>query len=143
MAQRGRKSTAKLSVVAGSIHGQIRPEPPSDLPERQAALWRAIVESEPIDLFKTVASQMMLRELVRYADTSDTLAVKLNEMTSDDLSDPESIKHFGDLLKMRDVVTKQIAALATKLRISNQAKYLPNKVARATRDLAVGRKPWE
>lgn len=143
MAQRGRKSAARLSVVAGTIHGQTRPKPPADLPERQAKLWRDIVESEPIDLFKTVSSQLMLRELVRYADTSDTLAIALNEMSSDDLSDPESIRHYGELLRMRDTATKQIAALATKLRISNQAKYLPNTVARATRDLTVGKRPWE
>ncbi|EQA96841.1 phage portal protein [Sphingobium baderi] len=42
MAERGRRSAASLSVVAGSIDG--RPSPPSDLTKVQKEVWERTVE---------------------------------------------------------------------------------------------------
>src|SRR5688500_750913 len=124
MQQRGRKSSASLSVVAGSIDG--RPQPPSDLSEDQCEIWNRVVASEAADFFKTGACQ---QQLARYC-------VHLSEVSwlDDQIADakqPESDASFAvidRLMKMRDREDRACITLATKLRLTNQSRYRADKV---------------
>lgn len=140
MAERGRKSAASLSVVVGSIDG--RPKPPADLTKAQAEVWDRTVSNEAADVFKTAALQQLLTEYCRHVVSAKKLAgmieaqEKLSEMSEDDLGD------YDKLLKMRDRETKAIADKATKLRLTNQARYTPQAAATAAKK-STERKPWQ
>lgn len=140
MAERGRKSAASLSVVAGSIDG--RPSPPDDLTQAQKDIWARTVANEAADTFKTAALQQLLKEYCRHVVSAKKLAAmieateQLPQMSPDDLTD------YDRLLKMRDRETKAIADKATKLRLTNQSRYTPQAAATAAKKGAE-RKPWQ
>lgn len=140
MAERGRRSAASLSVVAGSIDG--RPAAPNDLTKDQAQIWERTVANEASDVFKTAALQQLLKEYCRHVVSAKKLAAMIEAteglatMTPDDLAD------YDRLLKMRDRETKAIADKATKLRLTNQARYTPQAAATAAKKGAE-RKPWQ
>jgi len=140
MAERGRKSAASLSVVVGSIDG--RPQAPDDLTSEQKAIWERVVANEAADVFKTAALQQLLKEYCRHCASALKLArmieatEALREMSSDDLED------YDRLLKMRDRETKALADKATKLRLTNQARYTPQAAATAAKK-GGERKPWQ
>ncbi len=72
MGQRGRKSGAALSVVAGSIIG--RPFAPESLSDFETELCDGIVGGEPADAFKTVSNQRLLVEYCRHVESAEHLA---------------------------------------------------------------------
>lgn len=141
MAERGRKSAASLSVVVGSIDG--RPQSPADLTKDQAEIWTRTVANEAADVFKTAALQQLLKEYCRHVVSAKKLASmveameRLAEMSPDDLTD------YDKLLKMRDRETKAIADKATKLRLTNQARYTPQAAATAAKKAGQEAKPWQ
>lgn len=141
MAERGRKSAASLSVVAGSIDG--RPAAPTDLTKDQKIIWERTVANEAMDVFKTAALQQLLKEYCRHVVSAKKLAgmieatEALPQMTPDDLAD------YDRLLKMRDRETKAIADKSTKLRLTNQARYTPQAAATAAKKAGEGLKPWQ
>lgn len=140
MAERGRKSAASLAVVVGSIDG--RPSAPADLNEAQQEVWARTVANEAADVFKTAALQQLLKEYCRHVVSAKKLAAmieateQLPQMSPDDLGD------YDRLLKMRDRETKAIADKATKLRLTNQARYTPQAAATAAKK-GTERKPWQ
>lgn len=140
MAERGRRSAASLSVVVGSIDG--RPSPPTDLNKAQVEVWERTVANEAADVFKTAALQQLLKEYCRHVVSAKKLAAMIEatealpQMTADDLGD------YDRLLKMRDRETKAIADKATKLRLTNQARYTPQAAATAAKK-GTERKPWQ
>jgi hypothetical protein len=141
MAPRGRKSSASLSVVAGSIDG--RPHAPADLTEGQREIWDRVVANEAADTFKTAALQQLLKEYCRHCASSLKLSrmieaiEALPKMSSSDLAD------YDRLLRMRDRETSAIASRATKLRLTNQSRYTPQAAATAAKRAAEGLKPWQ
>lgn len=142
MAQRGRRSAASLSVVAGTIDG--RPPAPAELNKDQREIWERTVANEAADVFRTTALQQLLKEYCRHVVSAKKLAAmieameQLPEMSPDDLSD------YDKLLKMRDRETKAIGDKATKLRLTNQSRYTPQAAATAARNAApTERKPWQ
>lgn len=140
MAERGRKSAASLSVVVGSIDG--RPQAPDDLNKAQKDIWARTVANEAADVFKTAALQQLLTEYCRHVVSAKKLAAmieateQLPQMSPDDLAD------YDKLLKMRDRETKALADKATKLRLTNQARYTPHAAATAAKK-GTERKPWQ
>lgn len=140
MAERGRKSGAALSVVAGSIDG--RPSPPASLSKEQSEVWERTVANEAADVFKTSALQQLLQEYCRHVVSARRLAGLIETVEGQkDLTD-EDLKAYDKLLKMRDRETKAIADKATKLRLTNQSRYTPQSAATAAKK-ATDRKPWQ
>jgi len=141
MAERGRRSAASLSVIAGSIDG--RPKPPADLTKDQAEIWERTVANEGAEVFKTAALQQLLKEFCRHIVSAAKLAAmieameKLKQMSADDLGD------YDKLLKMRDRETKAIGDKATKLRLTNQSRYTPQAAATAAKKSGSDLKPWQ
>lgn len=127
-----RKSTAALSITPPAITGPA--EPPADLTEDQAALWREVVESKPSDWFGP-DSLPVLKEYVRAATTCDRLAVVVERALE------EGSDGLPKLLEMRDREAKRVAVLATKLRLTQQSRYTPKAAGTADRK-AGGARPW-
>jgi hypothetical protein len=143
MIQRGRKSAAARAVVVEGGFAR-RPEPPSDLNVRQRAIWREIVASEDPDFFATGALRGLLADYCRRREAAESISENINLFHPDWLRNSEGAKRYKQLLTMRDMEIRGAASLATKLRLTNQARYhheKANTTARAA--LARVRKPWE
>ena len=140
MAERGRKSGASLSVVAGSIDG--RPSPPADLTKEQAEIWERTVANEAADVFRTTALQQLLKEYCRHVASAKRLAGLIQNIEAQRELEGDDIGAYDKLLKMRDRETKAIADKATKLRLTNQSRYTPQAAATAAKK-ASDRKPWQ
>lgn len=135
-----RKSEAALSVIVGTIDG--RPRPPSDLTDAQREVWERTVANEAATFFNTAALQQMLKEYCRHVVSAGKLAKMIEVVEESKAFDDESIKAYDKLLVMRDRETKAIGDKATKLRLTNQARYTPQAASTAAKKTAE-RKPWE
>lgn len=136
----GRKSTAALSVVAGTaIDG--RPRAPADLTEFQQGVWERTVANEAADVFKTAALQQLLRDYCRHVETAERLSVQIDRATADGSN--MSIDDLTKLVRLRDCETKASADKATKLRLTNQARYTPQAAATASKNQGQANKPWQ
>jgi hypothetical protein len=139
MQQRGRKSTAQLSVVAGTaIDG--RPKAPDSLTDEQREVWERTVQSEPADQFKTAALQQLLAEYCRHTVTAQRLSEQADLWTAEGSN--HSLQDIDTLLRMRDRETKALADKATKLRLTNQSRYTPGAAATAAKNSGNALKPW-
>lgn len=138
MRQRGRKSTAQLSVIAGIIDG--RPRPPSSLSKEQAEVWDRVVGSEAQDFFKTAALKELLaaycRHVVRAMWLETEIVAAMGPGSELDLED------IDRLLKMAERETRATLSIATKLRLTNQARYTPQAAGTKARN-AGERKVWQ
>lgn len=138
MQQRGRKSAASLSVVAGTIDG--RPKPPSELTKEQQEIWNRVVASEAADFFKTGAVQQQLaRYCVHLAEVS-WLDETIQKAKDDDET---SVASLDRLMKMRDREDRACVTLATKLRLTNQSRYRADKVHPTPNAGGGERKLWQ
>ena len=141
MRSRGRKSQAELSVVRVAF-GK-RPEPPADLTTEQAAIWREIVASEPADFFNTAALRALLADYCRHREAGEMISGVINTFKADWLKNAEGANRYHGLLKMRDLENRAAASAATKLRLTNQARYTPQAAATASRNAGRAIRPWE
>lgn len=141
MAPRGRKSAASIGVVTGNF-GK-RPEPPAELSDDEAAIWRETVSSEAADFFGTAALRGMLADYCRHRASADKVSEVINIFQADWLKSADGAKRYHGLLKMRDLETRAAADKATKLRLTNQSRYTPQAASTASRGAAKGMKPWE
>lgn len=137
----GRKSASSQIVVQGGFGN--RPEPPSDLSDAAAEIWRRTAASEAADFFKTAALQSMLADYCRHVDTGDILTSQLDAFDPDWLSDEAGLKRYDMLTKMRERETRSAADKATKLRLTNQSRYTPRAAEFAGRKQDAESKPWQ
>jgi hypothetical protein len=142
MAKRGRQSEADAAVVVEGSFGR-RPEPPSDLTEDQAEIWKAVVASEPIDYFKTAALRGLLVDYCRHRASADLVTTAIDLFTQEWLRSAEGAKRYHQLLRMRDLSIRAASDIATKLRLTNQSRYTPQAAATASRNAVSGPKPWD
>jgi hypothetical protein len=139
MQQRGRKSTAQLSVVAGSIDG--RPRAPEDFTKEQAEIWNRVVSSEASDFFKTAALQQLLADYCRHSARGSWLEREIAEAVKP--GSECSLCDVDRLMKMAERETRAKVTLATKLRLTNQARYTPQAAATAAKNTGPERKLWQ
>jgi hypothetical protein len=138
----GRKSTAALSVVAQTqIDG--RPKAPSDLTAFQAEVWDKTIANEASDTFKTAVLQQLLKEYCRHVSSAALLSEKIDAFDSQWLDTDEGLDRYTRLVRTRDCETKALADKATKLRLTNQARYTPQAAGTAAKKASAERKPWQ
>lgn len=140
--KRGRKSTAELSVVAADFNNR-RPDPPSGLTERQIEIWQAVVDTESVDFFRSAAQQALLADYCRHRESVEMISETIALFKPESIQSAEGVIHYRDLTRMRDTETRAAAALATKLRMTNQSRYTPQAAATAAKNAATGKRPWE
>ncbi len=142
MATRGRKSAAALSTVVAGNFGK-RPDPPPELTDEQASIWRETVASEAAEFFATAALRSMLADYCRHRASAAVVSEIIDTFKPDWLKAAEGAKRYYGLLKMREAETRAAASLATKLRLTNQSRYTPQAAATANKNAARGMRPWE
>ena len=132
-----KQSSASLSIVP--VSSLQRLAPPCDLTVSEAELWGAVVESKPADWFQA-DSAPLLKEYVRAVVMSDRLSLLVEAALAGDTGkDGLGLK---DALRLRDMESKRVASLGTKLRLTQQSRYTPKASATADR-AAGGARPWQ
>lgn len=128
-----RKSLADTGTRVARLPSA-RLAPPADLSEREAEIWRAVVETKPAEWFAP-DSAPLLKEYVRAVVTCDRLAGTVEQAFKSGVPSKS-------LLDMRDKESRRSASLATKLRLTQQSRYRPDRAATADKQ-ANGARPWE
>lgn len=132
-----RQSSASLSIVP--VSSLQRLAPPADLTAPESELWAAVVESKPADWFQA-DSAPLLKEYVRAVVMSDRLSLLVEAALAGDAG--EDGLGLKDALRLRDMESKRVASLGTKLRLTQQSRYTPKASATADR-AAGGARPWQ
>ncbi len=139
MGKRGRKSAASMGVILGIAE---RPEPPEELTPEQAAEWRAVVRRLPVAWFPREIWPL-LAQYCRHIVNARHIAGLIEDAHKGDLTDGAALMRFNRLLGMQERQSNVMAGLATKMRISNQARYTATSAATQAKGSLTGRKPWE
>lgn len=143
MIQRGRKSAAVKAVVVDGGFAR-RPEPPDDLTERQAEIWRLITASEDPDFFATGATRGLLADYCRRREAGENISSIINSFKPEWIKSADGALRYKQLLQMRDGEVRGAASLAVKLRLTNQSRYHHETANRAARNAqSKVLKPWE
>jgi hypothetical protein len=116
---------------------QQRPGPPDELTPPQAELWRAVVASSPEGWFRE--GDVLLAAFCRHSVSANELARLIDSYGAV----PDDLRSFGRLLAMRERETRMLSSLATKLRLTPQARMHPRSAGRAFDNVSTGPKPWE
>lgn len=132
MARKSVEALTTKPVVAGVIG--MRLPAPDELSEAERALWVKVADTKPAVWFDD-ANAPVLVEYVRAAAMCNLFAAQLAECR-----DSDSVQ-FRRLLRMRNVEAMRLLSIATKLRLTVQAK-LTAKAASTSAQRADGPRPW-
>lgn len=123
MGDRGKKSSAELSVVkleGGKVIE--RPLPPADLNDEQTFEWQRIVGSLPADWFPS-ETHNLLAQYCRHAVASRHIGQLIDNLEAGEFD----IDDYDKLLKMQEREGRAMSSLATRMRMTQQATYHPEK----------------
>ena len=138
MGARGRQSAASMTVVQpGDIVSTPRPKPPTDLTDEQAHEWHCVVNRMPADWFPRETHPMLI-QYCRHVVTARHVAAMIDGFLSDE-EKPKSIDAYNKLLIMQEREGRAMSALATRMRISQQAQYNHKKQP----DTVIEDEPWK
>jgi len=133
MGTRGRLSTADLEVLP--VAERMRPEPPANLSEDHAVIWRQVVTALPADWFGPETYPLLV-QYCRHSVRAEKLAALIDEQERLGIPEP---KFYTKLVGQEILQSGVIAALATKMRIAQQSTFVKtSKKARATSKLWEG-----
>ena len=134
-----RRSAASLSVLLPELEPVPIPVAPPSLTAQQATLWRTILVSKPSDWWDQ-SSLPLLANLVRHLTTYDQICEQLERY---DMGDVEKVDIVNKLLAMRDREGKAVASLSTKMRLTQQSKYEPQRAQHIAMRGGRVPKPWD
>ena len=119
MRTRGRKSAAELAVLVNPAFGE-RPDPPDELNERQASIWREVVASEDPKFFGTGALRQLLADYCRHREAAEIINAGITQFEPKWVLTKEAQKRIQTALKMRDlekhVALTSVSAISWKPR---------------------------
>src|SRR5690606_26023062 len=101
--------------------GDARPQPPDDLTEDQAAIWRAVVGRLPQAWFPRETHEV-LAAYCRHITTHRFLTAEIDRFTHDWMREEGGVERLGKLTAMRDRETKALIAAARSLRITKSSQ---------------------
>lgn len=131
MGQRGRKSTAELSVAhQSSIE---RPKPPAWMSNDEKKEWREIVKCKPPE-WMTRDKFPHLEAYCTHAVARRFAAMKYDQAMQMDAPDPSKVKKWSDI---HSTESAKIQSLGIRLDIAQSTSYERNRRA------AGKKKPWD
>lgn len=136
MGARGRRSAAELVTTSNVVPFKPLPlEPPDQLSDAEAAIFKSVVAAMPEGWFKadTVA---LLVEYSRAVDACDKLAAMRQQ------PEPMALRDLALLLTAHEKQARLVASLATKMRLSQQSRILPQTAGTAVANKPVAAPPW-
>lgn len=123
MKQRGKKSAAKLSVV--QVTAEVRPPAPDDLLPEEREMWDRITATRAPDFFDE-ATLPLLTEYCRLQSQVDTMAEQIENFDPEWLLTDDGVKRYKNLTSIRDQAQGRMIALARSMRLTQQARYVPD-----------------
>jgi hypothetical protein len=134
-----KKSAASMSVVASIKPKDSRLAPPSTLTARQKELWLEIVASKPADWF-TVDAQSLLVGYVKAIASHESLSQRVDAMEAGAFVG--ELKDEDKLYGMLERQARLVQSFATKMRLTQQARYTTTSAATKSAKASGGR-PWD
>lgn len=139
MKQRGRVSAAATDLAVVGLSAKVqrvhRPEPPYELTDDQAVVWRRIADDLPADWF-TAKHAGLLKQYCRHEANADRVASLIEqEMGKTEID----LANYDKLLSMQEREGRALSSLATRMRLTQQALYDKSKKAGGPKVS----KPWE
>jgi len=134
-----KKSAASMSVVASITPKDSRLPPPASLTARQKELWLEIVASKSADWF-TVDAQSLLVGYVKAIVSHEVLAQRVDFMEASD--ERLDLKDEDKLYAMLERQARLVQSFATKMRLTQQARYTTTSAATKSAKASGGR-PWD
>ena len=128
----GRSSAASLAIAP--VAAWARLEPPQTLTPCQAAIWREIVATKPSEWFKADCAPILeayCKSITHYRDLVEMLD-----------SPPSDLRQHIKLLDATGRQARLMGELASKLRLTPQARYTPGSAATAAKKSGAAAKPW-
>jgi hypothetical protein len=141
MKSRGRKSGAELSTRPLSVLAERRPNPPADLSEAEALVWRDVVGCQPGG-WLSKAQVPLLVGYCRHTVRAQLLAQQINGFQPEWLKADDGLQRFDRLLSMADREGRALNAFARSLRLTPQSRYGP-RAAATIAEAGKGPRPWE
>ena len=139
MKQRGQKSAESHKVVDLALVA--RPRAPEDLIESEQTLWNEIVAARPADFFEC-ASIPLLVEFCRTKTELDFTAKAFESFEEEWLKAADGLERYEKLVNMRSRAQSRLMQLATKMRLTQQSRYVPHAKSQRP-NTKTGPKPWE
>jgi hypothetical protein len=137
-----KKSAASMSVVASIKPADARLAPPASLTARQKELWLEIVASKPADWF-TVDAQALLVGYVKAIASHEIISQRVDAMEAGGhIGGLESLKDEDKLYAMQERQARLVQSFATKMRLTQQARYT-TRTADVKSSKASGGRPWD
>lgn len=133
MIQRGRKQIANLSGVV-LPHTRKAPQPPKELTETAAKLWKDIVKSLPVDYF-TASDLPLLQSYCTAFDRKN----QIDKMVAEHGVMYDGEPHPG--LKISRDEASLLASSAIKLRLCPSSRTRPDSASLQAQNL--GKRPWD
>ena len=138
MGQRGRKSTAELSVIRADA--SFKPKAPRELSEEAATEWRHIVSRMPSNWFSR-ENEALLTQYCRHVVAAHRVAQLIAGAEGDE---EFNLDDYDRLLKMQERELRACASLAVKMRLTQSTRMRAEKAAREIAHNPGGRPPpWE
>lgn len=141
MLQRGKKSTASLASV--SVLDNAPLPPPDDLSDLECEVWRAIVATKERQWWDS-GSIPLLAAYARAVVQSRTVGRLVREALALLENDATVLPRYRELRALESQLSKDMVSLAIRMRLTQQARYVPDKAAsRAAKIARQGLKPWQ
>jgi hypothetical protein len=133
-----------LALVSVGVAKDDRPDPPAALNTRERAIWADYVAAMPAGWFSPETRPLLealCRARKQYQDVNQAFAAFEDEVPEDG----ERFQRYQALTRLRTTLVTQMANLATKLRLTSQARYDPESAFAAVRRQRErpALKPWQ
>lgn len=138
MKQRGKRSATSLATVVNFPTKFA--EPPEELTEAQATVWRRIVASKPIDWFDESTEVLLAGYCCLWVDR-ERVRAQMDAFETEWLTKESGVKRFNDLQKIEDRILGRLTSLGTKMRLTQQSRYRANMADSEVRKVR-GERPW-
>jgi hypothetical protein len=132
-----KKSSASLSVVP-PVRLDSRSAPPKSFTVRQKEIWKQIINSKPVDWFNA-ANLPLLTGYINSITSYESLSRRVDALEAGEHMD---LVDENRLYSMQERQARLMQSFATKIRLTQQSRYTPDK-AGVHAGRASGQRPWD
>ena len=127
------------------LPGAGRPDPPPDMPDDEAEVWRSVVDSMPSSFFGGQTHGVLSLYCFHMAGVLNLVNQirKIRRKLNSEPGDLEAIAALKQLTPVADRESNRAAALAQKLRITPMGDRVQRKHVQSTTENAPRARPWE
>lgn len=138
MKQRGKKS-ADAVATQGAVAVVQRPDAPLELSPEETDVWHDVVDAMPADWFPR-ETWPLLKQYCRHTVTARRVAQLIDQASAREDLD---IAEMKELLAMQAKETSSLKAMASAMRLSQQASYSARGASGEKSRRSTVKRPWE